>query len=98
MLAGAIVGGFGADIIGRKHAFTISLFICSLSCIVAGAMPTWPSLNVFIALMGFGGGGNLSLDTTVFHEYLLSNKQWLLTLLATWWGCGRKFVQLCLQA
>ena len=31
----------------------------------------------------------LVLDTTVFLEYLPSNKQWLLTLLAGWWGVGQ---------
>lgn len=29
------------------------------------------------------------LDTTVFLEYLPSNKQWLLTLMACWWGLGQ---------
>jgi MFS family permease len=90
MLAGALFWGFSADIIGRKYAFNVSLFICSISCIVAGAMPSWPSLGLFIALLGFGGGGNLILDTTVFLEYLPSDKQWLLTLLAGWWGVGRE--------
>lgn len=89
MLSGAIFWGFGADIIGRKYAFNISLFICSTSCIVAGAMPNWPSLGLFIALLGFGGGGNLVMDTTVFLEFLPSNKQWLLTFLAGWWGVGQ---------
>lgn len=89
MLSGAIFWGFGADIIGRKYAFNISLFICSVSCIVAGAMPNWPSLGLFITLLGFGGGGNLVMDTTVFLEYLPSHKQWLLTFLAGWWGVGQ---------
>jgi MFS family permease len=89
MLAGAIFWGLTADIIGRKYAFNISLFICSVSCILAGAMPTWESLGVFIALLGFGGGGNLVMDTTVFLEYLPGNKQWMLTFLACWWGVGQ---------
>lgn len=89
MLTGAIFWGFSADIIGRKYAFNISLFICSVSCIIAGAMPNWPSLGLFIALLGFGGGGNLVMDTTVFLEFLPSSKQWLLTLLAAWWGVGQ---------
>ena len=89
MLVGALFWGFGADIIGRKYAFNFSLFICSVCCILAGAMPTWGSLGVFIALLGFGGGGNLVMDTTVFLEYLPSTKQWLLTLLACWWGVGQ---------
>jgi MFS family permease len=89
MLVGAIFWGFSADVIGRKWAFNITLFICSASCIVAGAMPNWPSLGFFIALLAFGGGGNLVMDTTVFLEYLPGDKQWLLTLLACWWGVGQ---------
>lgn len=34
----------------------------------------------------FGAGGNLVLDTTVFLEFLPGNKQWLVTLMACWWG------------
>jgi MFS family permease len=91
LLVGAIFWGFGADIIGRKWAFNITLFICSGSCIIAGAMPSWPSLAFFIAMVGFGGGGNLVMDTTVFLEYLPGDKQWLLTLLGLWWGVGQAF-------
>ncbi|CAM1506160.1 Fc.00g058010.m01.CDS01 [Cosmosporella sp. VM-42] len=89
MLLGALFWGLSADVIGRKHAFNISLFICSISCIVAGAMPNWASLGFFVAMLSFGAGGNLILDTTVFLEYLPSRKQWVLTLLAGWWGIGQ---------
>ncbi|KUI59358.1 hypothetical protein VP1G_06618 [Cytospora mali] len=89
MLAGAIFWGLSADIVGRRYAFNISLFICSVSAIIAGAMPNWASLGFFIALVGFGAGGNLILDTTVFLEYLPSHKQWVLTFLACWWGLGQ---------
>lgn len=89
MLTGALFWGFSADIIGRKYAFNVSLFICSISCIIAGAMPNLPSLGLFIALLGFGGGGNLIMDTTVFLEYLPGDCQWLVTLLAAWWGVGQ---------
>ncbi|CAK7220100.1 Filamentous Growth Regulator [Sporothrix curviconia] len=89
MLTGALFWGMSADIIGRRFAFNVSLMICSIACIIAGAMPSWASLGVFIALIGFGGGGNLVLDTTVFLEYLPGNKQWALTLLAAWWGLGQ---------
>lgn len=80
MLLGALFWGLSADIIGRKFAFNTSLFICSVSCIVAGASPGWDSLAFFVACIGFGGGGNLILDTTVFLEYLPSNKQWVLSM------------------
>ncbi|KIH86469.1 MFS transporter [Sporothrix brasiliensis 5110] len=89
MLTGALFWGLSADIIGRRFAFNVSLIICSIACILAGAMPTWASLGVFVAFIGFGGGGNLVLDTTVFLEYLPGNKQWALTLLAAWWGLGQ---------
>lgn len=89
MLIGALFWGLSADVIGRKFAFNTSLFICSIFALSAGAAPSWPSLAFFIAMTGFGGGGNLILDTTVFLEYLPSNKQWVLTWLAAWWGLGQ---------
>lgn len=80
MLFGALFWGFTADMIGRRLAFNVSLFICSVFATVAGAAPNWPALATFIALLGFGGGGNLIMDTTVFLEYLPSNKQWVLSM------------------
>lgn len=81
MFVGALFWGVGADIMGRKYAFNISLFICSIFTTVSGAAPNWVSLATFIAFIGFGGGGNLVLDTTVFLEYLPSDKQWTLSKL-----------------
>ncbi|KAL4892999.1 major facilitator superfamily domain-containing protein [Aspergillus ambiguus] len=89
MLVGALFWGFSADIIGRRFAFNISLFISSVFTIVAGAAPNWIVLGLFICLSAFGAGGNLALDTTVFLEYLPSKDQWLLTLMAAWWGVGQ---------
>ncbi|KAK0705536.1 major facilitator superfamily domain-containing protein [Lasiosphaeris hirsuta] len=89
MLVGALFWGLSADVVGRRYAFNVSLLVCSISAIVAGGMPNWPSLGFFIAMVGFGGGGNLIMDTTVFLEYLPSNKQWVLTLMAAWWGFGQ---------
>ncbi|KAH6622628.1 major facilitator superfamily domain-containing protein [Chaetomium tenue] len=89
MFVGSLFWGIGADIIGRKHAFNFSLIICCIATIVAGGMPNWPSLGLFISLIGFGAGGNLVLDTTVFLEFLPGNKQWAITLMALWWGVGQ---------
>jgi MFS family permease len=89
MLVGALWWGLSADIIGRKFAFNVSLLISSIFAIVAGASPNWIVLGLFVCLSSFGAGGNLVLDTTVFLEYLPSNKQWLLTLMACWWGLGQ---------
>ncbi|KAF2709739.1 membrane transporter [Pleomassaria siparia CBS 279.74] len=89
MLVGALFWGMTADIIGRKFAFNVSLMLCSIFAIVAGASPNWTVLGVFVCLCSFGAGGNLVLDTAVFLEYLPSKDQWLLTLMAAWWGIGQ---------
>ena len=89
MLVGALFWGLSADVIGRKYAFNISLMLSSVFCIVAGASPNWIVLGLFVSLAAFGSGGNLVLDTAVFLEYLPSKYQWLLTLMAAWWGLGQ---------
>ncbi|KAM5350553.1 hypothetical protein ACJ41O_007058 [Fusarium nematophilum] len=89
LLVGALFWGFCADIVGRKIAFNTTLFVTSIATLVAGAVPNWASLGVFIAFLGFGAGGNLVLDPTVFLEFLPSKKQWLVTAMATWWGFGQ---------
>lgn len=89
MLIGALFWGLSADVIGRRFAFNVSLFISSIFTIVAGASPNWVVLGLFTCLSAFGSGGNLVLDTAVFLEYLPSRKQWLITLMAAWWGAYR---------
>ncbi|KAM0323760.1 hypothetical protein ACHAQA_008697 [Verticillium albo-atrum] len=89
LFVGALFWGLGADLVGRKIAFNITLFIVSLSSIVAGSAPNWPTLGFFVSLIGFGAGGNLVLDPTVFLEYLPSKYQWLITCMAFWWGIGQ---------
>ncbi|GAB7354581.1 hypothetical protein MBLNU459_g5029t1 [Dothideomycetes sp. NU459] len=89
MLVGALFWGLSADVIGRKFAFNTSLMISSIFCIVAGASPNWIVLGLFVCLSAFGSGGNLVLDTAVFLEYIPSKDQWLVTLMAAWWGVGQ---------
>lgn len=87
--AGALFWGFGADMIGRRIAFNITLFIASMATIVAGAAPNWIFFCSFVALLGFGAGGNLVLDPTVMLEFVPTRKQWVVTALAGWWGVGQ---------
>jgi MFS family permease len=89
MLTGAIFWGFGSDIIGRKYAFNLSLLVSTVFCIAAGAAPNWIVLGLFVSLAAFGAGGNLVLDTAIFLEYLPGQHQWLVTLMAAWWGLGQ---------
>lgn len=97
MLIGALFWGMGADIIGRRFAFNFSLIFCSVFAIIAGASPNWEVLGLFVALSAFGGGGNLVLDTAVFLEYLPGKDQWLLTLMALWWGEFLLELDVCLE-
>ncbi|TKX26072.1 MFS transporter-like protein 23 [Elsinoe australis] len=94
MLVGALVWGLSADVIGRRFAFNASLMLCSVFTIVAGAAPNWIVLGFFVCMSAFGAGGNLVLDTAVFLEFLPSKDQWLLTLMASWWGVGQLIVGL----
>lgn len=89
LLVGALFWGISADIIGRKWAFNLTLLVASIFTIIAGAAPGYISWSSFVAVAAFGAGGNLVLDTTVFLEYLPSSSQWLVTLMAIWWGVGQ---------
>ncbi|ROT43798.1 hexose transporter [Sodiomyces alkalinus F11] len=91
LLVGALFWGITADVIGRRTAFNSTLFIAAAATIVAGAAPSWESLGFFVALIGFGAGGNLVLDPTVFLEYVPSSQQWSITTMACWWGVGQAF-------
>lgn len=91
MLVGALFWGGSADIIGRRFAFNTSLFVSAVFAIVAGSSPNWIVLGLFVSLAAFGAGGNLVLDTTVFLEYLPSDKQWMVTTMAAWWGAAPLF-------
>lgn len=97
MLVGALFWGLSADVIGRRFAFNVSLFISSIFTIVAGASPNWIVLGLFICLSAFGAGGNLVLDTAVFLEYLPSQNQWLITLMACWWGAFLTFLNISIN-
>ena len=89
LLAGALFWGIGADIVGRKWAFNFSLLLTAIFAIAAGASPNYVSWAAINAVLAFGAGGNLVLDTTVFLEYLPSSKTWVVTLMAAWWGVGQ---------
>ncbi len=89
LLFGAFGWGISADIIGRKWAFNLSLLMAAVFSIVTGAAPNYASYATFIAISASAAGGNLVLDTTVFLEFLPSNKQYLVVVMALWWGIGQ---------
>lgn len=89
MILGAFFWGFGADLIGRKLAFNLSLLLSAVLTILAGAMGSFATYNLFVLLSCFAAGGNLVLDACVFLEFLPKKNQWLLTFYAFFWGIGQ---------
>jgi MFS family permease len=67
----------------------MTLVIGGVFGLVAGSSPNFGSLCFFIAMVGFGVGGNLPVDGTLFIEFIPGSHQYLLTLLSIWWAIGQ---------
>ncbi|ODV89122.1 hypothetical protein CANCADRAFT_32475 [Tortispora caseinolytica NRRL Y-17796] len=89
LFVGAICWGVTADIIGRKIAFNLSLFLTAVFAIATGGGLSLSAVCGLSAVSTLSAGGNLIMDTTVFLEFLPSHKQWMVTLMALWWGIGQ---------
>ena len=94
LLVGALFWGLSADIIGRRWAFNLSLLLSAIFTVIAGAMPNYPGFATLVALAASGAGGNLVLDTTVFLEFLPSRYQFMIIVMALWWGVGQTIAAL----
>ncbi|KAL1887490.1 Filamentous Growth Regulator [Sporothrix stenoceras] len=89
LLVGVLGWGLSADIIGRRWAFNLSLVSSAILTIIVGASPNYNFFAAFVALAAAGAGGNLALDTTVFLEFLPSKYQFMIVVMALWWGVGQ---------
>lgn len=86
---GASIWGIGSDILGRRIAFNMTLFLAGVFGIAAGAAPTWIGACGLYAALGVGVGGNLPVDGALFLEFLPNASGGLLTLLSVWWPVGQ---------
>ncbi|KAI1211782.1 MFS general substrate transporter [Annulohypoxylon truncatum] len=86
---GSFFWGLGADIMGRRIAFNVTLLITSIFGIWAAYAPNWVSVCILFACMGTGVGGNLPVDGALFLEFLPDSSSALLTLLSVWWPVGQ---------
>ncbi|ORX35168.1 major facilitator superfamily domain-containing protein [Kockovaella imperatae] len=89
LILGATFWGCSCDIVGRKIAWNCTLVIGGIFGIAAGAAPNFIALCALIAMIGFGVGGNLPVDGTLFLEFIPGSHQYLLTLLSVWWAIGQ---------
>ena len=91
---GSTFWGVASDIMGRKPAFNITLFLCGLFGTLVALGPNWITTSVLFACMGLGVGGNLPVDGALFLEFLPFESNKLLTLLSVWWPVGQLIASL----
>lgn len=89
MLAGALVWGRLSDLVGRKIGFISTVAIDSIFGLLSALSPSFIWLVILRALTGFGVGGTLPVDYSIFAEYLPSRQRGrYLVLLEAFWALG----------
>ncbi len=89
MLGGAWFWGTISDYIGRKIGFQLTVLIDSVFGFLSALSPGYVWLVVFRTLTGFGVGGTLPVDYSIFAEYLPRHKRGrYLVYLESFWAIG----------
>ena len=89
MLFGALVWGRISDKLGRKLGFMATIGIDSGFGLLSAFAPNFPLLVIFRSLTGFGVGGTLPVDYSIYSEYLPTEKRGRrLVILESFWALG----------
>lgn len=89
MLLGAWTWGWLSDRIGRKTGFISTVAIDSIFGLLSAFSPSFAWLLVLRMITGFGVGGTLPVDYSIFAEYLPVKKRGrYLVLLEAFWALG----------
>lgn len=91
---GSTFWGVASDIVGRRPAFNLTLFLCGLFGFATAFGPNWGGTAALFLCMGLGVGGNLPVDGALFLEFLPTASNNLLTLLSVWWPVGQLIASL----
>ena len=89
LCVGASFWGVASDILGRRLAFNMTLFLAGIFGLAVAGGPSWVGTCGLYAALGVGVGGNLPVDGALFLEFIPSASQGLLTLLSVWWPVGQ---------
>jgi len=89
MLVGAWFWGTISDYIGRRMGFQVTVLIFALFGLLSAFAPSWEWLLVLRFITGFGLGGALPLDFSLYAEFLpTENRGRNLVLLESFWALG----------
>jgi putative MFS transporter len=89
MLVGAWFWGTISDYIGRRMGFQVTVLIFAVFGLLSAFAPSWEWLLVLRFVTGFGLGGALPLDFSLYAEFLpTENRGRNLVLLESFWALG----------
>ncbi|PCH42927.1 MFS general substrate transporter [Wolfiporia cocos MD-104 SS10] len=89
LFVGAVFWALGCDIWGRRWSFNFTLLIAGVFGLAAGGANDFVALAALLAVVGFGVGGNMPVDSAVFLDFIPGSHQYLLTILSIWWAIGQ---------
>ena len=89
MLVGAWFWGTISDYVGRRAGFQLTVLIFALFGLLSAFAPSWEWLLVLRFITGFGLGGALPLDFSLYAEFLpTKNRGRNLVILESFWALG----------
>jgi putative MFS transporter len=89
MLVGAWFWGTISDYVGRRAGFQLTVLIFALFGLLSAFAPGWEWLMALRFLAGFGLGGALPLDFSLYAEFLpTENRGRNLVILESFWALG----------
>jgi MFS transporter, putative metabolite:H+ symporter len=89
MLVGAWFWGTISDYVGRRIGFQLTVLIFALFGLLSAFAPSWEWLAVLRFVTGFGLGGALPLDFSLYAEFLpTENRGRNLVILESFWALG----------
>ncbi|CCG84278.1 protein of unknown function [Taphrina deformans PYCC 5710] len=88
MTLGALTWGILLDTLGRRAAFNYTVAISSVFGICTGFVNSYALLVFLASGVGFGVGGNIPVDTTIFLEFIPQKDRAMLVVMSIFQPIG----------